>query len=1237
MHARVSISNASHPEDVDFVASFPFRCKLDLKHAYHNLEVHPDDRKYTITIGAGRAVQWRKCVQGFASTGNFFQWAMETILVGVVFVLAAIYLDDLIIIGRTADECLKNVDFIMNILADYNFRVAFAKCQFTPSTSISFLGCQLDGLQVSPGPKVAVALGKVLPFYEQPTPKTQQKHLYSFLGLCAYLNNHKLGLRQALQPLYDIVAKTPFTFQDPHRICFDQCKAMLLELDSFWLPDHDKPLVMITDASGGTTGDGLLPSPGHWAAVLGQRCGEHDPSAPIIFNENFRLLQIQGGMFNDRQASWSVIEKEYFAIFQGFCRFDQFVRGRHVTLLTDSKVLLHAFRSSNQKVRRWYSFVQGFDFDVQHISSEQNALCDALTRCVSLAQLAPTPRSDVLALQTRPRYRRAPIQVPATPCPDPLISLLIDGDVEPNPGPPRAAPSTPPNNSNSDNDPIVSSPVTVALAPRRRRRISTPPQLSEPNPSQQMSSPERPQLQPDAPVHFSSSPSPPQSPEAFIVFSLVTPDIDSKPDSEAAASFALAFSKVLSLSTLSIPMTENELFMARKENIRESIVQFMIRNASARYDIFDGIPIRDCFRKNYLLPAERDRLHTSSGDVELTSWREYCQLLLLESTVLDPASIRVLALLFKTQIVLVRNSQYAVINPDDGHRRVFVRVFPNNALEWMCVADEAPPSDSPLRSLDILIDSNLLVFTHAPPQDTPPPLDPQEVPKSTHLELLHRFHCGFTGHPGAEATLAAMRSANVLWKGMTRDVKNFVRACPTCSLTRIKHRAALASAIPDLRLTDRPLSRWHIDHVDFPRCDHTHFKAICLFVDEVTGYTFLKGSRYKSALEVALSLMDLASFFGMPEYIHSDNGNEFTSDVMRQFQAISGLKRSFAIANNPNTNGIAERNVATAVRFVSSICIDFGRHNAWGLFLPLVMRAINSLPRKCLNGSSPNAFVFSSIHDDDNDVFPVTYAPITSAHECSVNTGPPSGTFAQRALYSQQVLSNAVCRYRDDLMQASLKKDIRQEPQVVSVGQQILIDWSGESHSARMGKTLPMYRGPYTVTAVHDNTLHLCHSQVPPPPHQPATLLWSRHARLYFCELDFDRSPSDPSASHVPLASASFGIECIISHRLRDDLPKSVIEAPGYSSQDVRNQYYEVRYYHSPFPAFQQRALRSYQDIAHTYAFDNYVVGNPSLHSHRPISSMPSTWDPRVVGRRSLGPLVPFGERDIVDYSTASD
>ena len=229
-------------------------------------------------------------------------------------------------------------------------------------------------------------------------------------------------------------------------------------------------------------------------------------------------------------------------------------------------------------------------------------------------------------------------------------------------------------------------------------------------------------------------------------------------------------------------------------------------------------------------------------------------------------------------------------------------------------------------------------------------------------------------------------------------------------------------------------------------------------------------------------------------------------------------------------------------------------------------------------------------------------------------------------MYAQQVLVNAVVEYRDVLMQRSIALDRRVDPPSIEVGQQVLIDWSGEDNAAPPSKLHPLFRGPYLVVKAHDNVITLQHSHVPPPPNQPASLVWSRHARIYDCEFDSARSPLDPSAVHVPITSASFGIDCILSHRLDETLPETVTRSPHYSIHDAHYQLYEVRYHHSNAPGFVKVAWRHYEDIAHCLAADNYIIGNPHLHSHRPCRSMPENWNSRkekpgsrMVLRASIG------------------
>ena len=403
-----------------FVSSFPFRAKLDLKHGYHNFDIDPASRKWTVTIGAGRAIQWRKLVQGFAPSGAFFQHAMVKLLgPGIVWVIAAVYLDDIIVVGKTKKECAANVDTVMATLAHYRFRINFAKCQFTPSTNIDFLGCSLRGSMVHPGPKVPLMLAKILPPHIQRTPKAQRHHLHVFLGMCAFVLQHCPGLKTTLAPLYVAVASDPFTYGHTERDAFEHALGMLANLQPYFLPscDPDVTIELMTDASGG---NGTPSDPGSWAAVLGQRKGQFNVDS---LTDNFELVQTEGGVFNSRQASWDILKKEGFALFQALHRFKQFIWGRHIRIITDSKVLMFMFRSDNAVIKRWHAFIQTFDYSMIHVNSDANSIADCLTRCLS----APPPVQD-----RTPRLLSPTAHVPAP-------SLLEDGDIEPNPGPLRHA------------------------------------------------------------------------------------------------------------------------------------------------------------------------------------------------------------------------------------------------------------------------------------------------------------------------------------------------------------------------------------------------------------------------------------------------------------------------------------------------------------------------------------------------------------------------------------------------------------------------------------------------------------------------------------------------------------------------------------------------------------------------------------------------------------------------------
>jgi hypothetical protein len=171
-------------------------------------------------------------------------------------------------------------------------------------------------------------------------------------------------------------------------------------------------LELMTDASGGA---GTPADPGHWGAALGQRRG---PTPDTNLAAGFQLLLVEGGSFNAKQAAWDILKKEAKALILALQRMRMFIYGCRITVIVDSKVLMHIFRSTNPMLQRWHAFLQTFDFEMKHIPSEENSLADCISRYTAIA---PPAQDAPLLLRSINR------NVPAVP--------LTQQGVESNPGP----------------------------------------------------------------------------------------------------------------------------------------------------------------------------------------------------------------------------------------------------------------------------------------------------------------------------------------------------------------------------------------------------------------------------------------------------------------------------------------------------------------------------------------------------------------------------------------------------------------------------------------------------------------------------------------------------------------------------------------------------------------------------------------------------------------------------------
>ncbi len=152
---------------------------------------------------------------------------------------------------------------------------------------------------------------------------------------------------------------------------------------------------------------------------------------------------------------------------------------------------------------------------------------------------------------------------------------------------------------------------------------------------------------------------------------------------------------------------------------------------------------------------------------------------------------------------------------------------------------------------------------------------------------------------------------------------------------------------------------------------------------------------------MVMALLELSSFFGVPDSVHSDGGSEFDSDVVHQFCALSSTHHNLSIARHPAFNGIAEQNMREAKRVLRLLSIDLGRFDSCAPLLPITQRALNSRFRRGI-GCSPQEFVFGNLLADDASILPCQPSVVDASALADVASYHLSANYMHRALRFQE-------------------------------------------------------------------------------------------------------------------------------------------------------------------------------------------------------------------------------------------
>lgn len=177
------------------------------------------------------------------------------------------------------------------------------------------------------------------------------------------------------------------------------------------------------------------------------------------------------------------------------------------------------------------------------------------------------------------------------------------------------------------------------------------------------------------------------------------------------------------------------------------------------------------------------------------------------------------------------------------------------------------------------------------------------VPASLTEQVLQGVHDD-AGHQGQARTLHLTRE-RFFWVGMERDVREHVRCCKRCVVSKTpepKARAPLESV-----KTTRPLE---LVCIEFWSAKDRRGGSVDVLVitDHFTKMAHAFACKNQTVQQVARQLWDrYFCIYGFPERIHSDQGANFESEPIQELLQIAGVKRARTTAYHPIENGHTEQ------------------------------------------------------------------------------------------------------------------------------------------------------------------------------------------------------------------------------------------------------------------------------------------------------------------------------------------
>ena len=205
-------------------------------------------------------------------------------------------------------------------------------------------------------------------------------------------------------------------------------------------------------------------------------------------------------------------------------------------------------------------------------------------------------------------------------------------------------------------------------------------------------------------------------------------------------------------------------------------------------------------------------------------------------------------------------------------------------------------------------------------------------------KIIEECHSSTTGgHLGIAKTYHRIRD-RFYWEGIKLDVQEFVRSCESCQKTKLTRRKGKEP----MKITDTPrkaFDKIQIDIVGPLPITELGNKYILTVQDCLTKYSDAIPLKNTDSVTVAVALAEkVICRFGCPRIIHTDQGSNFLSQIMKTFCQVFRIKQIKSSAFHPQSLGALERSHHVFVEYLRHYCENYN----WDRWLKFAMFSYNS-------------------------------------------------------------------------------------------------------------------------------------------------------------------------------------------------------------------------------------------------------------------------------------------------------